>query len=227
MAKNAVLIVDDEKNIRLTLSQALASVEMEVDTAVNGEEALAKLQERDFALVLLDLKMPGMDGVDVLRWIGGNRPGVRVVIITAHGTIDSAVDAMKHGAVDYIQKPFAPKEIRELVSRILDREKLDVQKAQDYAGCIELAKKCVNEKRFDVAAEHVRKALSLDPSRAEAFNFLGALQEVRGERLEAQKNYRTALSLDPTYRPAQENLYRSTKAKIGGKILFSDENVKE
>jgi DNA-binding NtrC family response regulator len=227
MAKNAVLIVDDEKNIRLTLSEAIASDDTEVDTAVNGEEALAKLQERNFGLVLLDLKMPGMDGMDVLRWISANRPEVRVVIITAYGTIDSAVEAMKHGAIDYIQKPFAPEEIRKLVSRMMDRATLDAQKARDYAGCIELAKKSVNERRFDVAAEHVRRAMSLDASRAEAFNFLGALQEIQGDRLEAQKNYRAALALDPTYKPAQENLYRSTKARPGGKVLFADEARKE
>jgi DNA-binding NtrC family response regulator len=119
MAKNAILIVDDEKNIRLTVSQAIVSADREVQTAVNGEEALAKLQEKDFALVLLDLKMPGMDGMDVLRWIRANRPQVPVVIVTAHGTIDSAVEAMKHGAVDYIQKPFSPREIRALVSKVV------------------------------------------------------------------------------------------------------------
>lgn len=221
MAKNTVLIVDDEKNIRLTLSQALASAEMDVDTAINGEEAMDKLQEKDFALVLLDLKLPGMDGMEVLRWISANRPDIRVVIITAHGTIDSAVEAMKHGAVDYLQKPFAPKDIRDMVCRIMNREALDAQKAQDYAGFIELAKRFVNERRFEVAAEHVRKAMSLDPSRPEAFNFLGALQEVQGHNLDAQKHYRTALSLDPTFKAAQDNLYRITKAVPVGKVVFT------
>jgi len=218
---NRVLIVDDEKNIRLTLSQAIAAPEMEVDTAVNGEEAMGKLQQKDLSLVLLDLKLPGMDGMDVLRWISVNRPDIRVVIITAHGTIDSAVEAMKHGAVDYLQKPFAPRDIRELVSRIMDRRALDARRAHDYAGCIELAKKYVNERRFDVAAEHVRRAMSLDPPRPEAFNFLGALQEVQGHNLDAQKNYRTALSLDPTFKAAQDNLYRITKAIPVGKVVFT------
>ena len=227
MAQNAILIVDDEKNIRLTLSQAIVAPERRVDTAVNGEEALAKLQGNDFELVLLDLKMPGMDGMDVLRWISANRPQVRVIIITAHGTIESAVEAMKHGAVDYIQKPFAPREIRELVAKVLDRATLDVRKAQDYAGCIELAKKYVNEKRFEVATQHIRKALSLDPARPEAFDFLGALLEIQGDRLEAQRNYRTALALDPTYQPALENLYRSTKAKPGSQVLSVGESGKE
>lgn len=224
MPKKAVLIVDDEKNIRLTLSQALESPETQVDTAVNGEEALAKLQKRGFGLVLLDLKMPGMNGLEVLRWISENRPDVRVIIITAHGTIDSAVEAMKHGAVDFIQKPFPPADIRDMVSKVTDRERLDAGRAEDYAGSIERAKKSVNERRFEVAVEHVRKAMSLDPARPEAFNFLGALLEIQGDRLGAQRNYRTALSLDPTYRPAQDNLQRSTKAKPGGEIRFDEKD---
>jgi DNA-binding response OmpR family regulator len=220
MTKQAVLIVDDEKNIRLTLSQTLEAPDREVDTALNGEEALAKLQEKDVALVLLDLKLPGMDGMEVLRWISENRPDIRVIIITAHGTVDSAVEAMKRGAVDYLQKPFVPGEIREIVSRVLDRPRLDAQKVQDYNGWMEMARKCVNERRFGAAAEYVRKALARDPARAEAFNFLGALLEIQGDRTGAQKNYRAALSLDPTYAPAEENLLRSTKARPGGEVVF-------
>ncbi len=78
-----------------------------------------------------------------------------------------------------------------------------------------------------MAAEHVRRAMSLDPSRPEAFNFLGALEEVQGHSLDAQKNYRTALSLDPTYKAAQDNLYRVTKARPGGEVLFTAESRKE
>jgi DNA-binding NtrC family response regulator len=220
MTRRAVLVVDDEKNIRLTLSRTIEAPDMEVETAVNGEEALAKLQEKNFGLVLLDLKLPGMDGMDVLRWISENRPEVRVIIITAHGTIDSAVEAMKRGAVDYLQKPFVPNEIREMVSRVLDRQTLDMHQAQEYADWMEMARKCVNERRFDAAAEYVRKAIARDPARAEAFNFLGALLEIRGDRMGAQKNYRAALALDPTYSPAQQNLYRSTNAKPGGEVVF-------
>lgn len=210
-----ILIVDDEKNIRLTLTEALTDKDIQTDTAVNGEEALAKLKDHDFGLILLDLRMPGMDGMDVLAKLRQDRPDIRVVIITAHGTIESAVDAMKLGAVDFIQKPFTPKEIRELVSRIIKRETLDQEKNQDYTTLLELAKRCVSDRHFKAAAEHVKKALSIDSSRPEAFNLLGALYEVQGHRVEAQKNYRVALSLDPTYKPAQDNLSRSTKAKPG------------
>ncbi len=215
MKINKILIVDDEKNIRLTISQALADMDVETDTAINGEEALAKLNDTEFGLVLLDLRMPGMDGMEVLAKLRKERPDIRVVIITAHGTIDSAVDAMKLGAADFIQKPFTPREIRYMVSKIIKRESLDVVKSQDYESLIELAKGCVTERHFDAAAEHVKKAISIDSSRPEAFNFLGAIYEVQGNKLEAQKNYRAALSLDPTYKPAQDNLSLSTGARMG------------
>jgi DNA-binding NtrC family response regulator len=224
MKANKILIVDDEKNIRMTVTQSLSDMDVETATAVNGEEALAKLRDTDFGLVLLDLRMPGMDGMEVLRKLRKDRPDVRVVIITAYGTVASAVDAMKLGAVDFIQKPFTPDEIRDLVSRIIKRETLDKERARDYQSCLELAKKCAADRRFEASAEHVKKAISTDSSRAEAFNFLGALYEVQGDKLEAQKNYRAALALDPTYKPAQVNLARSTGVKpdAGGKILFDD-----
>ncbi|MBN1804861.1 MAG: sigma-54-dependent Fis family transcriptional regulator [Sedimentisphaerales bacterium] len=224
MKANKILVVDDEKNIRMTINQALADMDLETDTAVNGEEALAKLKDTDFGLMLLDLRMPGMDGMEVLAKLRNDRPDIRVVIITAHGTIDSAIDAMKLGAVDFIQKPFTPGEIRHLVSKIIKRETLDKEKSQDYETCLELAKKCVADRHFEAAAEHVKKAISIDSSRAEAFNFLGALSEVQGDKIEGQKNYRAALSLDPTYKPAQDNLSRSTRAKPDAdtKIKFDD-----
>lgn len=211
MNKNkSVLIVDDEKNIRLTLSQSLEMLALETDTAINGEEALEKLKDKNFDLILLDLKMPGMDGMDVLRRVQQIRPDIRIIIITAHGTIESAVEAMKLGAVDFLQKPFAPNQIRDLVSRVVDREKLDAQQITDYTSFFELAKRCMMDRNFSAAMEHARKAIAIDPFRPEAFNLLGILFEIHGDRLQAQKNYRAALSLDPTFQPAINNLSRST-----------------
>ena len=226
MIDKPLLIVDDEKNIRLTLSQVLETLGAEVDTAADGEEALTKLKGREFGLILLDIRMPGMDGMEILRRVREIRPDIRVIMITAYGTIESAVEAMKLGAVDFLQKPFDPEEIRELVSRVADRDRLDEHKRVDYTSHIESAKNCIRDRDFDGAIEHARRGASVDPGRPEAFNLLGALMEIKGDRVEAQKNYRAALSLDPSYQPAITNLHRSTTAKWnqGGGIIFEETN---
>jgi len=223
-SRPSILIVDDEKNIRLTLSQALEDLGAFIDTAFNGEEALTKLAGGIFTLVLLDMKLPGMEGMKVLEKLREIRPDIKVIIITAYGTIDSAVEAMKLGAVDFIQKPFAPEEIRSLVRQVIDRTTLDEQKANDYASYIELAKKCINERLFKAADVYVRNAITIDNSRPEAFNLLGALKEIGSDYTEAQKFYRVALDLDATYEPAQKNLSRTTAWNREGEIIIDSGN---
>jgi len=219
MGKKPILVVDDEKNIRLTMSQSLEPLEIPVQTAVNGEEALQKLREEGpFGLVFLDLKMPGMDGMEALRRIKDDWPKTPVIIITAHGIIESAVEAMKLGAVDFIQKPFSPVEIRELATQVLEREAMDEESAVDYRSLIELAKRDISGRSFAVARETARKAIAADPAQPEAYNLLGALLEIKGDGLEAQKFYRAALDIDPTFKPAQANLERTTSWNKFGKI---------
>lgn len=122
--KLPILVVDDEKNIRMTVSLALDSLGLPVHAAVNGEEALQKLAEEKYQLLLLDLKLPGIDGMEVLHEVRDKWPHIKVIIITAHGTIDTAVDAMKLGASDFIQKPFSPAEIRDLTARVIERDNI-------------------------------------------------------------------------------------------------------
>ncbi|MBN2055521.1 response regulator, partial [bacterium] len=198
METKSILVVDDEKNIRLTMAQALEPLEIPVRTAVNGEEALDKLHDSTFSLVFLDLKMPGIDGMEVLRRIRDAWPNIRVVIITAHGTIESAVDAMKLGAVDFIRKPFSPDEIRELAVHVLQRDTLDEAAATDYYSLIEITKRHISDRAFTTARETARKAIAADPSQPEAYNLYGALLEIQDNWLEAQKFYRAALDIDPT-----------------------------
>jgi len=206
-----VLIVDDEKNIRRTLSEALAGMDLRVDTASDGEEALARLREEAYGLILLDIKMPGLDGMEVLRRVRDVQPEVRVIMITAHGTVTSAVEAMKLGAVDFLQKPFSVREIRTLVGKVREREKLDPEQAEGYEAHVELARRAITHRQFDVARDYVRAALRLEEGQPEVHNLLGVLHEIAGDRYEAQQRYRKALKLDPTFAPARANLNESVE----------------
>lgn len=214
-----LLIVDDEKNIRLTVSHALEPLGYDIETAMNGEDALKKLEAGpEYELMLLDLKMPGMDGIEVLRHIAEHYPDTQVIIFSAHGTVDNAVEAMKLGAVDFIQKPFTPQEIRDVVTNVFERGWVDEERGLDYETHVNLARHYASKRRMTTAVEHARKAIGIDPSRAEAFNVLGVLLELRGDRTEAKKNYRVALDLDPTYQPAQENLSRAVSSPRSGRL---------
>ena len=101
-----ILIVDDEKNYLLVLSAVLEDEGYEVLTALNGPEALEIHKRSDLDLILTDMKMPGMNGIEVLENVKAIDPDLPVIMMTAHGTVDKAVEAMQKGAYTYILKPF-------------------------------------------------------------------------------------------------------------------------
>jgi len=104
-----VLLVDDEGSFLETLAKRIAKRNLTVDTALSGQEALDKLNENgaesDFDVVVLDVKMPGMDGLETLSAIKRKHPNVEVIMLTGHATVESAIDGMKAGAYDYLMKP--------------------------------------------------------------------------------------------------------------------------
>jgi DNA-binding response OmpR family regulator len=141
---------------------------------------------------------------------------VKVAIITAHGSVDSAVRAMKMGAVDFLQKPFTPVEIRELVSDLLIREELAGSVTEEnYETHVNLARQAITRHASADALPHVVRAIALRPDSAEAFNLLGAVNELQGRRQNSRKYYLAAVSLDPTYRPAEHNLHRLVSGTEG------------
>lgn len=106
-----ILVVDDEPSIRLLLAEELAQEGYQVRSAGGGEEALAMLQERSFDLILLDLKMPRIDGLQVMREARRLAPDTVVIMLTAYATLDSAIQAVRHGAHDYLLKPSTTEQI--------------------------------------------------------------------------------------------------------------------
>ncbi len=118
-AKHQILVVDDEANLRRVLAAQLGRDGYEVHTAEDGEAGLAFINEHHVDLVITDLRMPKLGGMDLLRVVQREAPAIPVVILTAHGTVDNAVEALKTGAFDYITKPFDQEEVRTIVRKAL------------------------------------------------------------------------------------------------------------
>ncbi len=124
LSQFTILVVDDEKNTREGLRWALENSSVSVLTAANGLEALEVLQQQPVDLVITDLRMPELDGMELLRRIRKDFPDLPVVILTGHGTIENAVDAMKEGATDYLVKPVNLDELSLVVERIRSQQSL-------------------------------------------------------------------------------------------------------
>lgn len=124
MAQGSILVVDDSSAIRENLSELLAAEGYEVDSCAGGREALRLLQERTFDVVLTDLSMPEVDGMAVLTYLVNHFPETSCIIITGFGTIQTAVDAMRLGASDYLCKPVESQEILMIIARALEHQRL-------------------------------------------------------------------------------------------------------
>lgn len=124
---DAILVVDDQESIRLALAKMLTKEGYEVILADEGEVALETLRKRKINIILTDLRMPKMDGIQLLRASKLIRPEVEVILITAHGTIGKAVDAMKLGAYDFITKPFKKLVIVNMINKAIEKQALLIE----------------------------------------------------------------------------------------------------
>jgi DNA-binding NtrC family response regulator len=121
MSRKSILVVDDEKSQREILEMILSGEGYDVTTASSGEAAMKFVADRRFDLVLTDLKMTGMSGLDLLKQLTDFDKSIIVLLLTAHGTVDSAVDALRLGAFDYLQKPYDREKLLETISRALNK----------------------------------------------------------------------------------------------------------
>ncbi len=118
MDQGGILLVDDEDAVRESLGSWLREDGYRVDTAPDGRAALDKLRENAYDIMLIDLKMPGLDGIQVLVEAKKEHPNLIAILITAYATVETAVQAMQQGAHDYLVKPFDPEELSQLVERL-------------------------------------------------------------------------------------------------------------
>jgi CheY-like chemotaxis protein len=226
MKPASILIADDESNIRLTIGEALKSEGYQVWEAANGKEALAAIEKHPPDLLVLDLNMPVMDGMAVLEHlksqVGRNKP--RVIMLTAYGSIAAAVRATRLGALDFLEKPITPSELRRMVRSIFNEPELDAPTIGTIAAPVE----------YEKALAHIRKALRLaDLSNAESllekaaeqrnqytaeyFNLLGVLYEAQHKWRLARKCYDKAIAADAHFEPPQVNMRRLYELQARGR----------
>jgi DNA-binding response OmpR family regulator len=216
-----ILIVDDEPNVRLVFRTALESSGYRISSAEDGEKALLWLESTPIDLVLLDLQMPGMSGMDVLEAVREAGNDVPVVIVTAHGSVPNAVQAMKLGAIDFLSKPLSPETLRSVVAEVLERNALarpeppsrrpapePVTALSQFLANLAQAKRALNHRWFDEAEVYLKQAIALVGDSAEAHNLMGVLHECRNEHDASYREYKAALKADRHYEPAKHNMQR-------------------
>jgi len=188
--QNRILVVDDEKEIRDFLLKTLTRLKgYDVELAENGEEALKKIEKGNFDLVLTDLKMPDPDGLQLVTEIGKSKPEILTVLMTGHGTIDSALEAMKRGASDYLTKPLNLNEMMVRLEKVLEDRQRFV-KLRDFATQLEKANqelKRIDEMKSEfvsVASHELRTPLAAIKNAVQLI-----LQGKTGEINENQKNF--------------------------------------
>jgi DNA-binding NtrC family response regulator len=119
--KAKVLLVDDEEDFLSTLAERLETRGLVVTTAVNGEEAVAKAEKEGFDLIVLDLAMPGLDGLETLKRIKAKQPDAEIIILSGQGSIRTSIEAMKLGAEDFMEKPVKMTELLDKISEAKDK----------------------------------------------------------------------------------------------------------
>jgi DNA-binding response OmpR family regulator len=226
MKTRSVLIVDDDDHLRRTMATALAREGLAIAEAASGEEAAVKADAGAFDLILLDLQLPDQDGLATLRKMRERGVAAAVAIVTGHGSLPSAIEAMRLGAVDFLQKPFDPAALRALVATILARADLADSAEADAPTLLELARRAIHQGELQRAMAQVRRAIAAEPANAEAFNLLGVLFEIRGDLGEAHRHYHLAYSADPAYEPARRNLDRLVRRRPRGHLWLGGEGEK-
>jgi DNA-binding response OmpR family regulator len=203
-----LLIVDAETNVRLSFRMTLETEGYEILEAHSGEHAVQLLAQHSFALAILDMRMPGMDGLELLAKMRESGIRVPAMIVTAYSDVPHAVKAMKLGAIDFLQKPLRPAEFRNIVAEIITRHAQDDSTVETFDAHIVAAKRCLNLHAFAKARLHLATALELNVKSVEAFNLAGVLAELLEDYDKAREYYGQAINLDKNYEPAQQNMRR-------------------
>ena len=231
MDTKRILIVDDDANIQRMLRVCLEGSGYAVDQATDGARALEAISQAPPDLVLLDLAMPVLDGMTVLADLRSMLPkgNTRVIVMTAHGSVRSAMQAVRLGAADFLEKPFKPDELRQSVASVL-LDSFEIPGVHGgYAAALQSVRDALRRGKFISAEAALMKAGTITDNDPRFLNLAGVLHEAHDRTASARTFYGKALIADESYEPARHNLRRLEQIEQTGasrlEVAMGDEPV--
>lgn len=209
-----ILIVDDEPNVRLNYRITLELEGYQVDETGLGTEALKKVKVDKFDLVILDMRMPRMGGLDLLAAMRAQRVNTPAIIITAFSDVPNAVRAIQLGASDFLQKPLRPEDLRRVVQEVIARNEPSGKRPEvaDFERSASEARRLMQSGDLAAARGHVLHAIELNTNSPDTFNLAGELAEQTGDIERARKLFEAAIKLDADNASAKRGLRRVFQA---------------
>ena len=220
-----ILVVEDEAIMRESLRDWLTESGYQVETIEQGEEALKTIAERDFGILILDLRLPGKDGLEVLREARAQNPKLKGIIITAYPSVQTAVEAMKIGAIDYLPKPFSLDALEKLVQETLGPVQVEIKPkitTKEAEPAVVEEAPAVAEEVTAIAAEEIPDHLQQGKTHFDAGRYQEALREFEAILKVAPDNMETRVWL----RKAREELTRPKVAVVEGETAPAAEEIK-
>ena len=230
MTGQRILIVEDESNIRLMLRTCLELEGYQVEEATHGQEALEVIKRQAPDIILLDLSIPVLSGMEILKRLKKMEAAPAVIILTAYGSVPNVVEAIKLGAIEFLEKPVTPEIIRTTVARALtERNLTQAEEVEGIDAILALARQALRSGNFSKAEFLLMAAVTIRTSDPEVFNLIGILHELQGREKEARKFYGKAIELNWYYEPAQQNMRRLYELRTFGRsqedIAWGDEKI--
>jgi len=216
-----ILVVEDEAIMRDSLRDWLTDGGYPVETAEHGEEALKVVGEQDFSLLILDMKLPGKNGLEVLREAKAQKPKINGIIITAYPSVETAVEAMKLGAVDYLPKPFSLDALEKLIQKTLGPVQLEIKpKAAPKEAIVLLVEEAKVEEIIAIAPEEIPLHLKQGKTHFDTGRYAAALREFESILSIAPANIETRVWIRKTKQALAE-------PRIEGVIVAEEAKPKE
>jgi FixJ family two-component response regulator len=206
VAEIRILVADDQRNVRGNLTMIFEAAGYRADATGDSEEVLARCHQRHYDIAFVDINMTKIDGLGLVRYIRALSKKTTVVMLSQYGLVTKVVEAMKLGAIDFVEKPINPRKTQLLCEEILWRRQL--AKNETVNELLHRAELALEQNALVEVRVYLKMAMLRDQNRAEPYYWLSELCEAQGEIREALYYYCRAIDAGPTFQPSRKALGR-------------------